>query len=102
VNVNALAAQANNFVENFFMTSTIKRKTFSIIKTGVAEAGRSHHNILVVVAEEELKLPVAQARQSQWLEQNADAFTVQAAWHKGHGHPLADIMSGPGRSTWGV
>lgn len=74
----------------------------SIIKTGVTDTVHPQNDIAVVVAEEKLKLPVAQARQSQWLEQNADAFAAQAAWHDRNGHPLADIMSGPGRSTWGV
>jgi antitoxin CcdA len=29
-------------------------------------------------------------------EENAAAFAAQAKWHEAHGHPLADILAGPG------
>ena len=37
----------------------------------------------------------ASAHREQWLNENAAAFAAQAAWHEEHGHPLADIISGP-------
>jgi len=52
------------------------------------------------VTEAELKSAVEQARHTQWLQENAEAFEEQAAWHERNGHPLADIMSGPGGATW--
>jgi len=36
----------------------------------------------------------------QKFKQSADAFAAQAAWHERNGQPLADIMSGPGGSSW--
>jgi antitoxin CcdA len=52
------------------------------------------------VADGALKDAIAQARQKQWLNQNAEAFAAQAAWHERHGHPLADIISAPGSAAW--
>ena len=37
----------------------------------------------------------AEARQQEWLKQNAVAFAAQAAWHERNGHPLEDILSTP-------
>lgn len=36
----------------------------------------------------------------KWLNENAAAFDAQATWHSRHGHPLADIIAGPGASSW--
>jgi len=52
------------------------------------------------VAEAALKSAVASARHRHWLKQNAESFAAQAAWHERNGHPLADIMSAPGGSSW--
>ena len=35
-----------------------------------------------------------------WWRDNAEAFARQAAWHAAHGHPLADIMTGPAAASW--
>lgn len=40
------------------------------------------------------------ARRWDWLDETADAFAAQAAWHEREGHPLAGIIVGPGRETW--
>lgn len=52
------------------------------------------------VADAALRNAVANARHVQWLNQNAEAFAAQAAWHERHGHPLADIMTAPGSASW--
>ncbi len=52
------------------------------------------------VAEAALGKAVAEARRTQWLEENAQAFAAQAAWHEQHGHPLADILLAPGGGSW--
>ncbi|SDY69676.1 hypothetical protein [Citreimonas salinaria] len=41
----------------------------------------------------------AETRQ-EWLAENAAALAKQAEWHDRQGHPLSDIISAPGRSTW--
>lgn len=43
----------------------------------------------------------AEASCKKWLSENAAAFDAQATWHSCHGHPLADIIAGPGASSWG-
>jgi hypothetical protein len=40
------------------------------------------------------------ARRRRWLAEKAAAFAAQAEWHARHGHPLADILASPGRTTW--
>jgi antitoxin CcdA len=52
------------------------------------------------VSEAALKSAVAEARQQHWLNQNTGAFAAQAAWHERHGHPLAEILSEPGGTSW--
>lgn len=42
----------------------------------------------------------AEASCTKWLSENAAAFDAQATWHSRHGHPLADIIAGPGASSW--
>lgn len=51
---------------------------------------------VAAVAEAALKKAVAEVRQKQWLDENADAFAAQADWHERNGHPLAGIMCAPG------
>jgi len=34
------------------------------------------------------------------LDENADAFAAQSAWHERNGHPLAEIMCAPAGSSW--
>ncbi|UMA67429.1 type II toxin-antitoxin system CcdA family antitoxin (plasmid) [Roseivivax marinus] len=34
-------------------------------------------------------------RRRVWLEENAQAFAVQKAWHEQHDHPLVEIMTRP-------
>lgn len=43
---------------------------------------------------------VNEARQEHWLAENAVAFAAQADWHARNGHPLAEIMVGPGGASW--
>jgi antitoxin CcdA len=52
------------------------------------------------VAEAALVQAIAEARRERWLEENADAFVAQARWHEDNGHPLAEIMTGPGGASW--
>lgn len=51
-------------------------------------------------AEPALKNAVPHARRKLWLEQNAQAFAAQVALHERNAHPLADIISAPGGSSW--
>lgn len=82
------------------MTLTVKRKTSLTLDAEALDSAKALQINVSAVAEAALKSAVAQARQSQWIAQNADAFAAQAAWHEANGHPLADIISGPGASTW--
>ena len=47
------------------------------------------------------RLPeISEASREKWLNENAAAFAAQAAWHVRYGHPLADIIVGPGARSW--
>ena len=82
------------------MTLASKRKTLLMLDTEVLDAAKVLQINVSAVAEAALKSAVAQARQTQWLEENAQAFVAQAAWHERNGHPLAEIISSPGGSSW--
>jgi hypothetical protein len=43
---------------------------------------------------------IAKVSCEKWLNENAAAFAAQAAWHVRYGHPLADIIVGPGAMSW--
>ena len=82
------------------VVSAVKRKTSLSLDAEVLESAKALDINVSAVAEAALKQAVASARHAQWLQQNAEAFAAQAAWHERHGHPLANIMSAPGRTTW--
>lgn len=82
------------------MVSTTKRKTSLTLDAEVLESAKALDINVSAVAEAALKSAVTQARRTQWLNQNAQAFAAQAAWHERNGHPLADIISSPGGTSW--
>lgn len=81
------------------MVSTIKRKISLTLDADVLDCAKALEINVSAVAEAALKTAVAHARHKQWINQNAEAFAAQAAWHESHGHPLADIMMVPRAST---
>ncbi len=82
------------------MTTATKRKTSLTLDARTLEAAREFGVNVSAVADKALEQAVAIARQQKWLEENADAFAAQAAWHESNDHPLADIMTGPAGETW--
>ena len=82
------------------LAATTKRKTSLTLDTEVLDGAKALGINVSAVAEAALKNAVASARHAQWLQQNAEAFTAQAAWHERHGHPLADILTSPGSASW--
>jgi antitoxin CcdA len=82
------------------LASTTKRKTSLTLDAEVMDGAKALGINVSAVAEAALKNAVASARHVQWLQQNAEAFAAQAAWHELHGHPLADIMTAPGSASW--
>jgi antitoxin CcdA len=87
-------------MEYLFMTSAIKRKTSLTLDADVLDSAKELGLNVSAVAEAALGKAVADARRTQWLEENAQAFAAQAAWHEQHGHPLADILLAPGGGSW--
>lgn len=77
-----------------------KRKTSLTLDSEALDAARALGVNVSAVADEALQRAVAAARHRRWLEENADAFAAQAAWHEAHGHPLADILASPGAVSW--
>jgi antitoxin CcdA len=82
------------------MAATTKRKTSLTLDAEVLDGAKALKINVSAVAEAALKNAVASARHEHWRNQNAKAFAAQAIWHERHGHPLADILSGPGGSSW--
>ncbi|MBY6068883.1 type II toxin-antitoxin system CcdA family antitoxin [Leisingera aquaemixtae] len=82
------------------MTATTKRKTSLTLDAQALDRAKDLGINVSAVAETALVQAVAEARRKQWLKENADAFAAQSDWHEQHGHPLADIMTAPGATSW--
>ena len=82
------------------MSRITRRKTSLTLDADTLDAARDLGVNVSAVADAALRAEVAQARRRRWLADNADAFAAQAEWHERHGHPLADILAGPGGATW--
>ena len=82
------------------MRATPKRKTSVTLDAAALEAARQLGVNVSAVADAALREAVDEARRRRWLEENADAFAAQAEWHARNGHPLADILASPGRTSW--
>jgi antitoxin CcdA len=84
------------------MGAAAKRKTSLTLDAALLDEARSLGLNLSAVTDAALRCAVTEARKERWLKENADAFAAQATWHEENGHPLAEIMASPGRSTWTV
>ena len=82
------------------MVSATKRKTSLTLDAEALEGAKELGINVSAVAETALIKAVAASRRKKWLTDNADAFAAQSDWHERHGHPLADIITAPGRSSW--
>jgi antitoxin CcdA len=82
------------------LKSTTKRRISLTLDAEVMDGAKALGINVSAVAEAALRNAVASARHLQWLQQNAEAFAAQAAWHERHVHPLADIMTAPGSASW--
>jgi antitoxin CcdA len=82
------------------MTAALRRKTSLTLDAAALDAARELGVNVSAVADAALRAAVEEARRRRWLAENAEAFAAQADWHARHGHPLADILAGPGGTTW--
>jgi len=82
------------------MAATTKRKTSLTLDAAALDGARELGINVSAVADAALIKAVADARCKTWLAENAGAFAAQSDWHARHGHPLADIMTAPGGSSW--
>jgi antitoxin CcdA len=82
------------------MKTASKRKTSLTLDAVILDRARDLGINVSAVAERALESAVAEARLRKWLDENADAFALQAAWHDRNGHPLADIIVAPGGAMW--
>jgi antitoxin CcdA len=78
------------------MNPAAKRKTSLTLDADALDAARALGINISAVADAALRRAVSDAHRSRWREENAAAFAAQATWHEAHGHPLADILAGPG------
>ena len=81
------------------MGTTVKRKTSLTLSASALDAASKLSVNASAVAENALIRAVTQKQRRQWLNENADAFAAQAAWHEQNGHPLEDILAGPGSAS---
>lgn len=82
------------------MSSHAKRKTSLTLDAAAVDAARDLGINVSAVADAAIRKAVEDARRAEWLAENAEAFAAQAAWHEKNGHPLADILTGPGAASW--
>ena len=82
------------------MATATKRKTSLTLDADALDSARALGINVSAVAEAALLKAIAEVRHERWLAENADAFAAQADWHERNGHPLADIIAGPGGPTW--
>ena len=82
------------------MATASKRKTSLTLDAAMLDAAKDLGINVSAVADAALQRAIENARRSKWLEENAEAFAAQAAWHESHGHPLAEIMTSPAGQTW--
>lgn len=82
------------------MTTAGKRKTSLTLDAVTLDHARDLGINISAVADKALQHEVAIARRRKWLDENAASFAAQAEWHEHNGHPLADIIVSPGKSSW--
>ena len=82
------------------MVAATKRKTSLSIDENALRSAKELGINVSAVAEAALVEEVDEIRRRHWLNANADAFAAQAEWHERNGHPLQDILAGPGGSSW--
>ena len=82
------------------MGAAVKRKTSLTLNVSALDAAHEVGINASAVAEDALIRAVTQEQRRQWLNENADVFSTQAAWHEQNGHPLEDILAGPGSTSW--
>ena len=82
------------------MVAATKRKTSLTLDIEALEAAKELEINVSAVAEMALINAIAETRRKNWLAENAGAFAAQSGWHEHNGHPLADIITAPGGSSW--
>ncbi len=82
------------------MATTSKRKTSLTLDAAALDAARALGINVSAVADDAIQRAVTDARRRKWLDDNADAFAAQAEWHDRNGHPLAEILASPGKTSW--
>ena len=82
------------------MAADSKRKTSLSLSADALGSAKELGINVSAVAEAALVKAVGETRRKKWLADNADAFTAQSEWHERNGHPLQDILTGPGGTSW--
>lgn len=82
------------------MAAATRRKTSLTLDAEALDRARKLGINVSAVAEAALLKAVADARRAQWLDENTDAFAAQSDWHERNIHPLAEIITAPGGSSW--
>jgi len=84
------------------MAERPKQKTTMMLDADALDCAKDLQIDVSAVAEASLFKAIAEARHKKWVAENTDAFAAQADWHAHNGHPLAEIIVGPGGSSWKI
>ena len=82
------------------MPVSAKRKTSLSLDAAALDEAKALGLNVSALSDEALREAVRREQARKWVEENAEAFAAQRKWHEEHGHPLADILAGPGAETW--
>ena len=82
------------------MPAAGRRKTSLTLDAAALDSARELGINVSRVAETAPLNAIEDARRKAWLDENRQQFEAQAEWHAREGHPLAEIMAGPGAETW--
>ncbi len=82
------------------MVSTIKRKTSLPLDAETLDGTKELGINCSAEVEAALISEVVESRGKKWLAENAQAFPAQSDWHERNGHPLTDIITSPGGTSW--
>lgn len=82
--------------EELRMTVPTNRKSFVRLEAAVLDQARDLGINVTAVAEAALRRAVAEASRQAKLTDNVAVAAAQSDWQARTGHPLAEIMIGPG------
>jgi antitoxin CcdA len=83
------------------MKAVAKRKTSLTLDAAALDSAKELDINISAVAEAALVQAIAEARHATMARRECRRLSLRRRdWHERNGHPLAEIMTGPGGSSW--